>query len=120
MNVIEIDAASNNGVDNIRQIREEVAYRPYVCARQALGEEVRCAPNRITVVEGAYACHPTLWEFYDLRVFLTVDPEEQMRRIGARNGAEKAEQFRRRWIPFEEKYFAAYSVPERCDLRLNG
>ena len=28
MNVIEIDAASNNGVDNIRGIREEVADRP--------------------------------------------------------------------------------------------
>ncbi len=28
LNVIEIDAASNNGVDNIRQIREEVSYRP--------------------------------------------------------------------------------------------
>lgn len=28
MNVIEIDAASNNGVDNIREIRDEVAYRP--------------------------------------------------------------------------------------------
>ncbi len=28
MNVKEIDAASNNGVDNIREIREEVAYRP--------------------------------------------------------------------------------------------
>lgn len=28
MNVIEIDAASNNGVENIREIREEVAYRP--------------------------------------------------------------------------------------------
>ena len=28
MNVIEIDAASNNGVDNIRQIREEVQYSP--------------------------------------------------------------------------------------------
>lgn len=28
MNVIEIDAASNNGVDNIRQIREEVQYPP--------------------------------------------------------------------------------------------
>lgn len=27
-NVIEIDAASNNGVDNIREIREEVSYRP--------------------------------------------------------------------------------------------
>lgn len=28
LDVIEIDAASNNGVDNIRQIREEVQYRP--------------------------------------------------------------------------------------------
>ena len=28
LNVIEIDAASNNGVDNVRQIREEVAYPP--------------------------------------------------------------------------------------------
>ena len=28
LDIIEIDAASNNGVDNIREIREEVAYRP--------------------------------------------------------------------------------------------
>lgn len=28
MNVIEIDAASNNGVESIREIKEEVAYRP--------------------------------------------------------------------------------------------
>ncbi len=28
MNVMEIDAASNNGVDSIREIREEVEYRP--------------------------------------------------------------------------------------------
>ena len=28
MNVIEIDAASNNGVDNIREIRDEVTYSP--------------------------------------------------------------------------------------------
>ncbi len=28
MNVVEIDAASNNGVDNIREIRDEVSYPP--------------------------------------------------------------------------------------------
>ncbi len=28
MNVIEIDAASNNGVENVREIREEVSYSP--------------------------------------------------------------------------------------------
>ncbi len=30
MNVIEIDAASNNGVDNVRDIREDVVYSPAV------------------------------------------------------------------------------------------
>ncbi len=30
MNIIEIDAASNNGVDNIREIREEVKYTPTI------------------------------------------------------------------------------------------
>ncbi|MGI5989826.1 MAG: DNA polymerase III subunit gamma/tau [Lachnospiraceae bacterium] len=28
MNVVEIDAASNNGVDNIRELRDQVRYRP--------------------------------------------------------------------------------------------
>ncbi len=28
MNVMEIDAASNNGVDNVREIREQVQYSP--------------------------------------------------------------------------------------------
>ena len=28
MNVVEIDAASNNGVDNVRDLKEQVAYAP--------------------------------------------------------------------------------------------
>ncbi len=31
MDVIEIDAASNNGVENIRELREEAVYTPAVC-----------------------------------------------------------------------------------------
>ena len=31
MDVVEIDAASNNGVDNIRDLREETAYTPSLC-----------------------------------------------------------------------------------------
>lgn len=95
-----------------------VTYRPYLCAQQQLGEPVTVAPNRLTVVEGSYSCHPALWDYYDLRVFLTVDPEEQLRRIEKRSGPEKARQFRDRWIPFEEAYFRAYDVQARCDLAL--
>ena len=31
MDIIEMDAASNNGVDDIRDLRDEVAYLPSVC-----------------------------------------------------------------------------------------
>lgn len=31
MDVVEIDAASNNGVDNIRELREETVFSPAVC-----------------------------------------------------------------------------------------
>lgn len=96
------------------------AYRPYVCAAQSLGDPVQVTPARLTVVEGAYACHPALWDHYDLRVFLTVPPDEQLRRIEKRNGPEKAQQFRTRWIPFEEKYFEAFQIQPRCDLTITS
>ena len=32
LDVVEIDAASNNGVDNIRDLRDETAYTPSACA----------------------------------------------------------------------------------------
>ena len=54
MNVIEIDAASNNGVDNIRQIREEVEYRPTEGKYKVyIIDEVGGA----TVIRYFYSCH---------------------------------------------------------------
>ena len=69
-------------------------------------------------LEGSYACHQALWPYYHLRIFLTVDPREQLRRIEARSGPEKLRQFIDRWIPLEEQYFRACSLAERCDFLL--
>lgn len=102
------------------QIAQDITYCPFVCSRQQLGEPVTVEANRLTIVEGSYACHPALWEHYDLRVFLTIDPEEQLRRIEARSGPEKARQFRDRWIPFEERYFHAFDIQARCDMCIEG
>ena len=76
--------------------------------------------RKLIVVEGSYSCHPTLWEQYDLHVFLTVNPQEQLRRIERRNGPQGLEMFRQRWIPLEERYFSACRVEERCELRLSS
>lgn len=95
-------------------------YRPFDCRTQALLEPIPFEPGPVVLVEGSYACHPALWEHYDLRAFLTIDPARQMERVTAREGEERARVFREKWIPLEEKYFAAYEVERRCDFRLKG
>ena len=94
------------------------AYRPYSCRTGELGEPISLKPSCVTVVEGSYSCHPTLWAYYHRRVFLSVAPEEQLRRVARRDGPEQVETFRERWIPLEERYFSACQVEERCDYHL--
>lgn len=95
-----------------------VAYRPYDAHRGLMLEQIRLEPSALTVIEGSYSCHPELWEYYDLRVFLDVEPKEQLRRIEARSGPEKLEAFKSRWIPLEEAYFKAFAPWERCELAI--
>ena len=95
---------------------EAARYRPYDCADRRLTDPIRVEPSPVLVAEGSYSCHPALWPHYDLRVFLTVPPEEQLRRVAARSGPQAAEVFRTRWIPLEERYFAAYQIADKCDL----
>ena len=93
-------------------------YQPFDCHAMALGPAVSLPVTSVVLIEGSYACHPSLWDSYDLRLFMTVDPSTQLRRILARNGPETARVFQDRWIPLEERYFAAFQVEQRCDLRL--
>ena len=94
---------------------QAVSYRPYDCQTQQLADASALPVSPIYIVEGSYSCHPALRHHYDLRLFLTVEPEEQMRRITERNGPVYAEVFRDRWIPLEEAYFAACNVETCCD-----
>ena len=86
---------------------EDFTYQPFSCKTQTLCEAVPVHPAPIVLVEGAYASHPNLRRFYDLRFFLTVSSSLQFSRIIARNGEVAAETFRTRWIPMEEAYIAA-------------
>lgn len=95
------------------------SYRPFDCRSFTLADPIEVTPSGINIIEGSYSCRPTLYSFYDLRIFLTVDPEEQIRRIRKRNGEEKAQMFQKRWIPLEEQYFAQVPVQEHCDMTFN-
>ena len=95
---------------------EPFSYRPFNCHTMTMGDAIEIKPHSVTIVEGAYACHPALWDLYDLHVFLSIDPAEQARRILRRNGEADAAIFRDKWIPMEERYFEAFQIPEKCDF----
>lgn len=95
---------------------EPFSYRRFDCKVMNFAENIFVENDKPIIIEGSYSCHPVLWDFYDLRIFLTTDYETQLKRIERRNGAERVSDFRDRWIPLEEKYFAAYRIAERCDL----
>lgn len=96
---------------------EVFAYRPFDCGTAAMADPVSVPRSPVYLIEGSYSCHPSLRDYYDLRIFLSVDPEEQMRRILRRNGEKMAELFRTKWIPMEEQYFASHAVAACCDLQ---
>ena len=95
---------------------EAIAYRPFDCSTLSLGAPVTIDASSLIIVEGSYSCHPDLWDYYDLHVFVDVDPDVQIARIVAREGATKAETFKARWIPLEEKYFSHFQIQEKCEL----
>lgn len=98
------------------QRRETVRFRPFDCRTMTLGDEVQVTPRPLTVVEGAYSMHPKLAAYYDLAVFLDVDPTLQQARIRTRNTPDQAVCFFAEWIPREQAYFVATNVKERCDV----
>lgn len=97
--------------------RQAIIYRPYDCHRQAFGLKITQPYRPVTIIEGSYSCHPKLWKYYDLHVFLDVKVEEQISRILARN-SDTLNVFRNKWIPLEEMYFSAYEIERRCEIVL--
>ncbi len=70
----------------------------------------------VTVIEGAYACHPAFGDYADLTCFMETGTEEQRRRILARNGPERLKLFEARWIPYERRYEAAFGIRAKADV----
>ena len=101
----------------LKPLSEEnnVLYRPFDCHTMNFSAAVEVPFGQIAVVEGSYSCHPDLWDFYGMHVFLNVDAKEQMRRIEKRNGA-NYEMFKNKWIPLEERYFKEFGIMEKCEL----
>ncbi len=95
---------------------QEFRYRCFDCGTMRPGAERTVKEGRLRIVEGAYSCHPVFGDYMGLRVFCHVEPQEQLRRIEERNGAEMLNNFRNRWIPMEERYIRHCRIREQAHL----
>lgn len=100
--------------------QEAFSYRKFHCSDGSFSPLV-CGEGKVRIVEGSYSLHPrfrTAWQRMGaLTVFLSIPEAEQLRRLEQRN-PDLMENFRTRWIPMENEYFAACQVPENAALRL--
>ena len=97
----------------------DVRLRRFDCgARRLLDARIVPFHPRV-IVEGSYSLHPALWELYDRRILLTVDPAVQRQRLLAREGASRAERFLSLWLPLEAAYFSSFDPKDRADLVLD-
>ena len=90
--------------------------RRFDCTDMALMGPETHALTRLNIVEGSYCLHPDLRDYYDLKIALRIDGEEQLRRVLAREGEAKLEAFREKWIPMEKRYFETFDVFGSADI----
>ena len=95
---------------------ETVCYRPFDCTTQTLRESVTVTPKKLIIVEGVYSTHPAFERYYDLSIFLDIDPEIQKSRILKRNSPWLAKRFFEEWIPLENIYFEKTDIQKRADV----
>lgn len=95
----------------IRQ--EEFAYRVYDCKSQRLGAEVKVPVKKLNIVEGSYSRHPYFGTCYDLAYCLSVEEEEQKKRILERNGDRMLQRFIEEWIPKENAYLEQFGIMDK-------
>lgn len=105
-------------VTNKLQGTEPFRYQIYDCQQDRFTPSSYIQPQTLVVVEGSYSQHPTLVEHYDLKVFLTVPPNVQKKRIRRRNGPVMLQRFIDEWIPLEELYFSS-QIEEQSDLSID-
>ena len=93
-------------------------YVSYDCHSDKYLQEIPIDLDKFLIIEGSYTSHPKLDDFVDLKIFVDIDSEEQVKRLTKRN-PKVVDKFLSMWVPFENKYFEKLSIKNNSDLVVN-
>ncbi len=97
---------------------EPFSYGRYDCSAGCVISQVNVAPSNLAVVEGVYSLSPYFESAYHLKVMLTIDAQTQIERLRIRCTPEIFENFKKIWLPLEERYFSMGKIKDKCDMVL--
>ncbi len=100
--------------------RKAFYYGRYDCRHNKIVEKTPVFPKRLNIIEGVYSMHPSLIKLYDLKIFLSIEPELQKKRIIRRNGLDLYERFMTEWLPKEYAYFQKMDIQKKSDIAIKS
>ncbi len=93
------------------------SYRRFSCRTFTYEGEVHIPSDGLVVIEGSYALNPHFPVYWDISFLLSIDPDEQIRRLSLRS-PEKLDMFISKWIPLENDYFESCNIAGRATFIL--
>lgn len=98
--------------------KQKISYIRFDCSTCILQAPKEMAYKPLNIIEGSYSMHPSLESYYNYKIFLTLQKEEQFKRLQKRN-PNMLNNFIQQWIPLEEKYFDTFQIQKQCNLSID-
>ena len=95
--------------------KRKTSYISYDCHSDKYLQETPIELDKFLLIEGSYTSHPTLDKYVDVKIYVDIDKDEQVKRLTQRN-PKVVDKFLSMWVPFENKYFKELQIKENSDL----
>lgn len=115
---IDYERFKEEVIDNILK-GNSFKYKPFSCSKGKLDIDIEVPCKKLNIVEGVYSMHPSIAPFYDIKIFMTIPREEQLKRLKERD-ITKYNRFITEWIPLEDQYFSSFNIERSCDFIIDG
>ena len=95
---------------------EFVTYEKFNCSKQLYEKATIHSTSKIIILEGVYSFNLHLREYMNNLIFVTINKEDQLKRLQKRENSESYQKFIDLWIPNEEKYYSTFPILDMADL----
>ena len=97
-----------------------VLFHRYDCMEDKMLPVEELPDTQLLILEGSYSNLPVIRKYADVRLFLDTPESIRMERLRERESEGSLRTFMERWIPLEQAYFEAYSLPDEGCICIPG